>query len=185
MFAFVFLLLIAPVQTDDPLAAARQANREARWEDALELLEAALAGNLPSAHAIEAHELLATTHLSMGDRDAAKREFVEILRLQNSYQPPSHASPKLWRVFKAARRAAADDAPQPEPEREPPAAQPTPQIREPSGSSPTAVSGDAWYRQWWVWTAVGVVAAGIVAGVVAYSVSDPGPPPGNFGPDRL
>lgn len=197
-----WIVLWALAGTPDPdLAAAQRAFDDAKYEEVMPLVKAALEHPLSEAEKLHALELKALTGAAFDDRDACIDAFRHLLGLQPGYEPDPSYGPKVRGWWDRARRLGPIGAPPkaeapPPPADAPVLAKPPKTARHapvhelPPAAAPSAEKADeepepAVYERWYFWAGVGaVVAAGaVVLGVVAahHTVA----PMGNLGTGNL
>jgi hypothetical protein len=151
---------VAVAEEGDPLDRARTLFRRFEFEDAVAELATMVADeSIPRARRVEALELKGVLEFDLGREPDARASFEAMLGLDPERVPSDPAyPPRSIEFFERVRdevRAAA--APEPVVEAPPTVA--------PVAPTPVEPERPRWYRQWWVWTIVGVVVAGTVTGV--------------------
>ncbi|MEL6338360.1 MAG: hypothetical protein AAFQ65_00465 [Myxococcota bacterium] len=158
MIALVFTFI---VQVDPGIESARKAYDENRLEDALSISRRAKADAKTVEQRIALYELDAKVHLAQDRTESAIADFVSILRLDPTYRGSGVWSPKIVSALSTAREIIEAEQAIPRLAANPP----TPPLKD------SAKEATPFYRTWWFWTTVGLVAGG--AGALAYFESRP------------
>lgn len=193
------------------LVKAKKAYQAMQYSRVLPALKRAL--KIAKGHQEKAkiYELMGLIHATYGRDDQARSAFVKLLAANPSFELPPDTSPKIRDAFNSAREAVdaaappddgvGDDAPIAIDDTTSEATGTSTTIEatdvelvEPPGSvlavdplMPGLIARhrtNAFYKQWWFWTIVGVAVAG-GGGYAAYTLSQSEPPRFDLGPMPL
>jgi hypothetical protein len=200
-------------KTNRYLKRARKAYQNLDYTRVTPLLNRALKAATTDREKVEIHYLLGTMHTIYSRERQAVEAFTELLTLQPTYELPPDISPKIRTAFAEARETvpAGGRTGPPTASEEPPSAADQESVTGDAYETNEAFAvedthavnagvfgptdgrvpgltarshGSPWYRQWWVWTIVGVVVAG-GTGYLLYSLEQVEYPNHTHGPYPL
>ena len=155
----VVALLAIGMSDSARLERARDLYLDSRFNEALGILRGIVERHeVSAAEREDALLIAATSHIALDDHAQAKFYLRELLRGRAGYTLPKGTSPKVREVFAEvqATRAPAE-----------PKITTLGPTTAPGLAAPVSVESRPLYTRWWLWTAVGVVAAaGAVTAIV-------------------